>query len=74
MHADQGGLCAICREPETALNNRGVVKKLAVDHRHGDDLVRGLLCGRCNTAIGLFKDDVDRLVSAINYLRKATIQ
>jgi hypothetical protein len=74
MHSEQRGVCAICGEPETGLNNKGTVKKkLAVDHCHASGAVRGLLCGRCNTALGLFKEDTDRLVSAINYLRKAKI-
>ncbi len=30
--------------------------------------VRGLLCTRCNAAIGLLGDDMDMLASAITYL------
>jgi hypothetical protein len=29
-----------------------------------------LLCGSCNRALGLFKDDVKRIQEAINYLSK----
>jgi len=59
----QGGVCAICSEkPKSG--------RLAVDHIHGTDKVRGLLCNLCNPALGLFKDDPDRLNAAIEYLRK----
>lgn len=37
----QGGKCAICR-------GRPVSKRLAVDHDHTTEAVRGLLCSRCN--------------------------
>jgi hypothetical protein len=37
----QGGKCAICRA-------RPVSKRLAVDHDHRTEAVRGLLCSRCN--------------------------
>jgi hypothetical protein len=39
----QEGKCAICLKPESHFS-----KKLAVDHRHSDGLVRGLLCFRDN--------------------------
>lgn len=58
----QGGVCAICRQAEP-LNRR-----LALDHCHGTNRVRGLLCTHCNLALGLLDDDVQRLTAAIAYL------
>lgn len=62
MLKQQRGACAICRTPP-------VGRRLAVDHDHETDDVRGLLCGRCNVALGLFNDDIENLKAAILYLR-----
>jgi hypothetical protein len=69
MHEAQGGVCAICKEPETTVKN-GQPAMLAVDHCHGSGKVRGLLCMSCNLGLGYFKDDAGRLASAIGYLRR----
>lgn len=64
----QNGVCAICKKPETSVVN-GKIKPLAVDHCHNSEKIRGLLCARCNQAIGLVNEDVNILSSAIDYLR-----
>lgn len=52
LEARQGGLCAVCGEPETeVMSKTGRVKKLAVDHNHQTGSVRGLCCRRCNNFI-----------------------
>lgn len=63
----QCGRCAICG-CESGKNNRG--DKLAVDHCHNTGKIRGLLCHKCNTAIGLMKDDRRALQAAIEYLSR----
>jgi hypothetical protein len=35
------------------------------------DCVRGILCNDCNLAIGYMKDDMDRMIKAVEYLRRA---
>lgn len=60
--------CAICSSWENP----------SVDHDHtccpGDkscgNCVRGVLCHSCNVALGLFKDDPERLENAAAYLRR----
>jgi hypothetical protein len=64
----QGGKCVICQE--VPVGGRGILRKLAVDHCHTTGRVRGLLCGNCNTALGLFRESPDRMLSAISYLKE----
>lgn len=70
MYSNQNGLCAICGKPETYKNgyNKGKLKRFAIDHDHDTGEVRGLLCQRCNQGLGSFKDNIETLKSAINYL------
>lgn len=62
----QGGGCAICGATEGS--RRG--ERLAVDHCHAAGHVRGILCSNCNQGLGKFKDDIERLCKAIEYLRR----
>lgn len=71
MWKEQDGLCAICHRPETAVMRHGIVQSLAVDHDHETGEVRRLLCQRCNTGLGLFGDDPERLMDAAKYLMRA---
>lgn len=43
--------------------------KLYVDHCHKSGKIRGLLCPKCNSALGLFFDNTDVLEKAIKYLK-----
>lgn len=58
----QGHVCGICAEPAPA------GKRLHVDHDHATGAVRGLLCGPCNRAIGLFKESRTLLFKAVEYI------
>lgn len=63
MLASQGGKCAICHRDES--DSR---RSLHVDHCHETGHIRGLLCGRCNTAIGLFEHSPRGLRRAADYI------
>lgn len=54
-------LCMICGSPPKT-------KSLHIDHNHKTGKVRGLLCHGCNTAIGLFKENIEVIKKAIYYL------
>jgi len=66
MWDEQNGQCAICFD---SLIPRGrSSKSVVVDHDHKTQVVRGLLCNDCNTGLGKFGDDPDRLITASTYL------
>lgn len=68
---EQNGVCAICGKSEYLVDPRNnKIRELCVDHDHKTGKIRGLLCGKCNQAIGLLNDNIQILQSAINYLNK----
>jgi len=73
LFLSQNGACAICGR--TGL-------KLVVDHDHSccpgeitcGKCIRGLLCSKCNTAVGRFDENPKRLERAAEYLRGKAAQ
>lgn len=63
MWASQEGKCLICLRHEDTLP-----KRLCVDHNHNTGKVRGLLCIRCNLAIGLLAESTDVFQRCVGYL------
>lgn len=57
---EQGGACAVCQTGDPG----------HLDHNHETGFPRGMLCGSCNRALGLFAEDAERLFSAIVYLQE----
>lgn len=83
IKTSQGGVCAICKEvPPHEKNRNGWV----VDHNHNccppekkrhnaqtcGTCIRGLLCQNCNKALGLLRDSEERLLSALEYVRRGS--
>mgnify|MGYP001618153116 CR=1 FL=1 len=66
----QNGVCAICGLAETRTQN-GRVYAISVDHDHRTGKVRGLLCQKCNQAIGLFGENINNVLNAAKYLAAA---
>lgn len=64
---DQNYSCAICKNQDSQTS---VTNWLFVDHCHQTGKIRGLLCNQCNCGIGAFKDDIDIIQNAIDYLNK----
>jgi hypothetical protein len=67
----QGYRCCICGVAEPQPTGEKLVghhRVLCIDHDHRSGAVRGALCHRCNTAIGLLKDDPALLRAAASYL------
>lgn len=63
MNTQQRGRCGICGKKPSGRN-----KRLSVDHCHTSGKVRGLLCHRCNTALGYFYDDPEIVAAAVRYI------
>lgn len=72
MSEKQGGVCAICQRPEQATRGTGASIRLSVDHDHKTHIVRGLLCQKCNAAVGMLDDSVALAQSLIDYLNQHT--
>jgi len=63
----QGGQCKICEKTKPG----GFARRWHIDHDHKTGAIRGLLCARCNMALGLFGDDIFILQKAVQYLLAA---
>ena len=74
----QDGLCAVCRKPEKVRTPSGELQALQVDHDHSccsgkkscGECVRGLLCTRCNRALGLLGEDSEAMRNMIEYVEE----
>jgi Autographiviridae endonuclease VII len=56
----QDGVCAICGKPSE--------ETLCVDHCHATGTIRGLLCRKCNIALGCNEDDPATIITSLAYL------
>jgi hypothetical protein len=66
--ASQNYVCAICLKPETKKHQNGNITRLSIDHEHETGRVRGLLCSKCNFAIGQLNDNPYLCEKAMQYL------
>jgi hypothetical protein len=57
---DRPSKCEICRQSDV---------RICFDHCHETNLFRGWLCVRCNSVLGLAKDDINILEKLIDYLK-----
>ncbi len=63
MVRKSGGRCMVCGKKPTGK------KGLHVDHDHKTGKVRGLLCNKCNVALGMVNDTPNLLLKLYYYLR-----
>jgi hypothetical protein len=61
MLVDQDNSCAICKKE--------IGWESAVDHCHTTGKIRGLLCRNCNLGLGGFKDNIETIRKAIEYVK-----
>jgi len=62
LYKEQRGLCAICKRDEATVGT------LCLDHCHETGKIRGLLCRKCNTGLGMFHDNLENVLAASEYL------
>ena len=67
MLTEQHNCCALCDKPFSEQGQRQYV----VDHDHGTGVVRGLLHGVCNTALGVIEDNFEWVEQALVYLAES---
>ena len=67
---EQKNKCAICGSEDP----HSPWKIFAIDHCHATGKVRGLLCHKCNTGLGQFRDNPQLLTKAADYLIKHQAQ
>ena len=65
----QNNACKICNVELSPVKN-GDIQIAHVDHCHTTGKIRGLLCRKCNTGLGMFSDNVANLQNAIRYLNE----
>ena len=68
MLAAQDGRCAACGV-RLELYIRAA-NAAAIDHDHSTNKVRGVLCMRCNSALGFLDDDALKIVGLLRYREK----
>lgn len=61
MKIQQSNKCLICELSDV---------ELVIDHCHETGIIRGLLCRQCNSALGLFKENIKSLENAIQHVSK----
>jgi DNA-directed RNA polymerase subunit RPC12/RpoP len=64
----QNNKCAIC---STSFENE---KHTHLDHDHDTNKIRGILCNHCNRGLGAFKDSIQLLTKAIEYISHSGIK
>ena len=70
MYAAQDGKCGICRiSLSRDILTIGHPHSACIDHNHETGEIRGILCRHCNGALGLFKDRLDVIERAVEYLK-----
>ena len=66
LFENQQGCCAVC-----GIHQSELTRSLAVDHCHTTGAIRGLLCSKCNTALGLLNESEQIMKNLIKYMSEA---
>lgn len=65
LYKIQKGCCDIC-----GIYSAKLSRSLSIDHNHITNFTRGLLCNKCNLAVGFIENNKMLLKEAVQYLRR----
>lgn len=68
LERENTSVCDICQQECSTGNN------LSLDHDHETNEIRGLLCKKCNSGLGMFNDSVKLMELATEYLKNKGIK
>jgi hypothetical protein len=63
----EGGPCSACGKQMSKFGTG--LDEACIDHDHSTTILRGLVCGACNRALGLVKDNIEHLQKLVAYLK-----
>lgn len=68
LYDTQKGMCLMCgiKYPKEDSGGNRILK---VEHNHKNGRIRGLACGKCNSGLGYFKENSQRLIGAWVYIK-----
>lgn len=69
MFLSQGNSCGACSTTQPTHKHR-----FGIDHNHDTGEVRGILCGKCNSALGLLDDSVEKVKGLLMYIQKEGVK
>lgn len=64
----QGGRCKVCKR-EITFNGTAGQYAACIDHNHETGVVRGVLCGVCNSWIGYIENEKIAIETIADYLK-----
>ena len=72
LYRKANNLCNICGKPETRKKRRSdEAARLCLDHCHERDVVRGIVCAKCNLMLSYAGDNEDILFAAGEYIKRS---
>jgi len=71
-YPDEDYECPICDRhmDEISMSRQTKLQKWVLDHCHETETFRGWVCHHCNSGLGAFKDNIDRIKRAVEYLER----
>lgn len=69
LYNKQKGKCAICHKEVTIEKGSNPEEQACIDHDHSTGKIRGILCRKCNRALGQLGDSLETINGVVLYLK-----